>query len=231
MQHFYPPRIGVQLALILAAAFCLQAQEAAPQSTDTKPKESLGLPPRVSALDYQTQTKVGDLLIGAEFVRHSIPTPQGPLTNEDYVSVEIGIYGPPGSHLKISMEDFTLRINGKKKNVLHEAPFGMVLQGLKDPEWAPPEPPKPKSKTSLGGVSAGGDGGGGNDPPPVVHIPIETTRNWGQRLQKAALPLGDRALPVAGVIFFLYRGRADKIDEVELNYAGPAGKATIDLNP
>ena len=52
-----------------------------------------------------------------------------------------------------------------------------------------------------------------------------------QRVQKAALPEGDRALPVAGLIFFQYRGKTKDIKSIELIYAGPAGKATLKLTP
>jgi hypothetical protein len=50
-----------------------------------------------------------------------------------------------------------------------------------------------------------------------------------QNVQKAALPEGDRALPVAGVIFFPYRGKESGVHSVELIYTGPAGKATVAL--
>jgi hypothetical protein len=52
-----------------------------------------------------------------------------------------------------------------------------------------------------------------------------------QRVQKTALPEGDRALPQAGLIFFPYRGKVDKIRSIELVYAGPAGTATLALQP
>ena len=52
-----------------------------------------------------------------------------------------------------------------------------------------------------------------------------------QRVQKAALPIGDRSLPQAGLIFFQYRGKAQSIRSVELIYAGPDGKATLALQP
>jgi len=51
------------------------------------------------------------------------------------------------------------------------------------------------------------------------------------KVQKAALPEGDRALPVAGLLFFLYHGRNEQLKSVELIYSGPAGKATVTLQP
>jgi hypothetical protein len=52
-----------------------------------------------------------------------------------------------------------------------------------------------------------------------------------QRTEKAALPLGDRALPQAGLIFFRYRGKTENIKSLELIYNGPAGTATLTLQP
>ena len=56
-------------------------------------------------------------------------------------------------------------------------------------------------------------------------------RAMEQKVQKATLPEGDRALPVAGLIFFQYGGKTKGIKSLELIYSGPAGKATLTLQP
>jgi hypothetical protein len=56
-------------------------------------------------------------------------------------------------------------------------------------------------------------------------------RAMSEHVQAAALPEGDRALPVAGLIFFHYNGTDKSVHSVELIYNGPAGKATIALQP
>ena len=85
-----------------------------------------------------------------------------------------------------------------------------------------------KSKTSIGG---GGQGGKSDSPPAPVHMPIELERAMEQHVQKAALAEGDRALPQAGLIYFEYRGKTQNIHSLELIYTGPAGKATLTLQP
>jgi hypothetical protein len=206
---------------ILSAATCLWAQG---QNTEAK-----GLPPRATPADYQTHTQAGTVTVAAEFAGHSVPTAQGPLTTEDFVVVETGLFGPPDARMKISASDFSLRINGKKA-ALPSSPYGMILGSVKDPEWQPPEPPKSKSK---GGLTGGGNGDQAdqNAPPPPVKIPIEVQRAMAQRVQKATLPEGDRTLPQAGLIYFQYRGAAKGIRTVELIYDGPAGKTTLALQP
>jgi hypothetical protein len=216
-------RIGV---LIAAIGMCVQGQNT--QSTDAQ-IEAKGMPPRATPADYQVQAQAGAVTVGAEFTGHSVPTLQGALSTEDYVVIETGFFGSPGTRLKLSSADFALRINGKK-TPLPSQPYGLVVGSVKDPEWEPPAPASSKTKTSLGG-SGKGEQGEGNAPPAPVQIPIGVQRAMAQRVQRAALPEGDRTLPVAGLIFFQYRGKTQSIHSIELIYTGPTGKATLTLQP
>lgn len=204
---------------LVAACLCAQEQNA------VAPTEAKGLPPRARPTDYQAQAKAGTVTIGAEFMRHAVPTPQGEFSTEEYVVVETGLFGAQDARTKLSIENFSLRINGKKP--LPSLPYGTVLANLKDPDWQPPEPPKPKS----GGLSTGGEGGQGDPPPSPPKMPMPLVHTMQVKVQKAALPEGDRALPVAGLLFFTYHGRNEQIKSVELIYSGPAGKATVTLQP
>src|SRR3982074_151820 len=209
--------------LILPIILCLEGQNTPSKDAQTETK---GLPPRAAPGDYQSQAQAGAVTIAAEFTGHSLPTLEGPLTTEDYVAVETALFGAVGAQIKISVEDFSLRVNGKK-TPLSSQPYGAILTSLKDPEWVPPEPPAPKSKSSIGG---GGQGPGDSSGPPApAKIPIAVQRAMAQRVQRASLPAGDRALPQAGLIFFQYRGK--NVQSIELLYEGPAGKATLKLQP
>jgi hypothetical protein len=214
-----------------AIALCLCAQtQTPPQTPPAKeaPVESRGMPPRAAASEFPHHAQLGPVTIAAEFTGHGIGTPQGALTSEDYVAVEVGFYGAEGTRARLSIDDFSLRVNGKKVG-LRGQPYGMVLSSLKDPEWEPPSTETKKSKTSMGG---GGEGGGqNNDPPPVPKMTFAERRAMEQKVQKSTLPEGDRALPVAGLIFFQYRGKTQGIKTLELLYDGPAGKATLNLQP
>ena len=215
-------------------ALCLCAQEQQPPAKESPTREAptnevKGLPPRLAPTDYQALAHVGAVIIAADFVEHGIPTPQGAFSTEDYVVVETGLYGPPEARLKISTNDFSLRINGKKVP-LPSQPFGLVLSSAKDPSWEPPEAPSSKSKTGIS-TGGGGDQGGSNTPPPPVHMPMPLQHAMNLKIQKAALPEGDRALPQAGLLFFSYHGQGKGIYSVELIYNGSAGKATLSLHP
>jgi len=211
------------------AAFCLFAQE--PATDNASASATRGMPARATPGDYQAHGSAGPLTVGAEFMQHSVPTPQGLLTTEDYVVVEAGLFGPPGARTTLSYQDFSLRIN-EKKNPQRSEPYAMVFKSLKDPEWeAETFVEQKNSKTSIGSSGAGGKSGNAGDPPPVIHVPLKLQREWEARATKAAFPEGDRSLPQAGLLFFPYRGKASGIHSLELTYSGPAGKVTIPLNP
>ena len=209
---------------ITALCLCAQGQDA--PSKEAPVNESKGMPPRATPADYQTHAQAGTVTIAAEFTGHAVGTPQGSLTTEDYVVVEVGFFGPAEARAKLAIGDFSLRINGKKA-ALPGQPYGMVLSSLKDPEWEPPFKPEKKSSMSTDG---GGRGQGG-DPPSVPKMTFPERRAMEQKVQKANLPEGDRALPVAGLIFFQYSGKTKGIKSLELIYDGPAGKATLTLQP
>jgi len=211
-------------ASILIAASCLCLEGQAPPSSASQ-IELKGMPPRAAPSDYQAQARAGAVTIAAEFKGHAIPPPEAPLTTEEYVVVEVGLFGEPGARTTISSGDFSLRINGKKEPLPSE-PYGLVLASVKDPEYEPPKPAA-KSKTNIGGGDRQDDGG----PPAPVKIPIELQRAMAKRVQKATLAEGDRALPQAGLIYFPYRGKTQRIRSLELIYAGSAGKAAFPLQP
>ena len=210
------------------AALCIGATAQSTEMKDAHPASIETLPPRASATDYQAHQQVGKLTIAAEFMGHSVPRAEGPLTTEEFVDVEVGFFGPAGEHVSLSVDDFSLRINGKK-SPLPRQPYGLVVSNLRDPSWSPPEEAesKPKSKT---GLSTGG-GGDASSMPVVIHIPIALQRSMAQYVQKSSLRDGDRTVPEAGLIFFQYRGNRDKIHSLQLIYSGSAGKATLDLQP
>ncbi len=227
MQVSYCFRTAAAALIVCAAALCQTppAQEAPPKEPQFK-----GMPARPSPNEYQAHAQAGNFTIAAEYTEHAIATPEATLSSEDYVAVEVAFFGPPDSHLKVSHEDFSLRINTGKKGTPNTpaVQYGIVFRSLKDPEWIPPEPVTSKSKT---GINTGGEGGQqDNYPPPPVHVPIEVERAAQQKVQRAALSEEERSLPTAGLIFFPFRGKTKNIRSIELVYDGPAGKAVLKLH-
>jgi hypothetical protein len=209
---------------VLIGTVGLFAQTPNAQMKDPTANEVKGMPPRVAPTEYQAHAQAGAVTVAAEFLGHSVPTPEATYNAEDYVVVEAALFGPPGAHAALSTGDFSLRINGKKV-ALPSQPYELVFHSLKDPEWEPPN--KEKSKSSL---STGGDTDQGAAPAPV-HMPIELRRTMEQRVQREAMLEGNRELPQAGLLFFEYRGKSQGIRSLELIYSGSAGKTTLALQP
>src|SRR5690349_7127693 len=89
------------------------AQAPAPAAKEGAP-EMKGMPPRATPVDYQAQAVLGPITLAADFSGHGINTETSALTMEEYVVVEVGVFGAPGTRVKLSADDFQLRINGKK---------------------------------------------------------------------------------------------------------------------
>jgi hypothetical protein len=221
-------RIAVLSAGVWSATLCLCAQGQDTPAKEAPANEAQSISPRATPGDYPSQGKAGKVTIAAEFMGHAVPTPELMLSDEDYVVVEAGLFGPSNAHLTMSFNDFSLRINRKKNPVPSES-FVVLGRSLKDPEWQPPDAPS-KSK-SGNGISTNGQGGQNDSPPPIIHVPVPLQRNWEQHAEKASLAEGDRPLPQAGLLFFPYRGKRQGIHSLELIYNGPAGKTTLTLQP
>jgi hypothetical protein len=195
-------------------------------SAKEAPPEFKGEPPRMSASDYQAQAKVGSVTLAADFDGHAVPTQEGTFASEEYVVVEVAIFGSTDARLKVSAENFSLKINDRK-SALPSQPFEYLARSLKDPEWQPPE--EDKEKKSKTGINTGG--GGDNGPPVVPKMPLPLRRAMDQKVLQSVLPAGERALPVDGLIFFQYRGKTQNIKQMELVYNGPAGSVSLALQP
>lgn len=225
--------LSVLISIVLGVAF-LGGQTPGPEKKHAQMEEAKGMPPRAAPTDYQAQGKAGDVTVAAEFMGHSVPREDGPLSTEDYVVVEAGVYGPKGQHLNTSIGHFELRVNGKK--MLQSEPYGLVAGNLRDPQWVSPEELAKKKEKEEGGGGSGlnvnGQGAGSNSSTPlIVHIPVEMQRSMTEYVRLSAFPEGDRELPVAGLLFFQYRGKTKGIHSLELIYSGPTGKAALALQP
>ena len=89
----------MRFALLMSAITLLHAQ---------------GTPPKTKASDYPVHVQMDTVTLAGEYLVHSLPTPQGTLIANDYLVVEVAFFGPSFSRLKMSPDNFTLRINNSK---------------------------------------------------------------------------------------------------------------------
>jgi hypothetical protein len=212
-----------RVAALLAAALTilLSGVAAAQEVNPAKP-----LPPRATPGDYRAHAQAGKITIAADFAGHGVTTADAVYSTEDYIVVEVGVFGPPDVRMSFSYKDFSLQVNGKK-TPLQAEPYESAFKSLKDPEWIAPDPGSgSKSKTNVGG----GGGGGQNDPPPApAKMPLALQLAMERKVKMASLQEGERPLPEAGLVFFSYGGKIDKLKSIVLLYSGSAGKATLPL--
>jgi hypothetical protein len=225
-----PPYLNFRTTAAIAAiliAPTVRGADAGQASVRQPPArvEAKPLPARTAPTEYQAHAQAGTVTIAADFAAHGVPTFDGTFSSEGYIVVEAAFFGPAGARLNLSFKDFTLRINGKK-GALAAQSYENAFRTLSDPFWEPPVSPESKSsKTSLNG----GGGDPGAPPPTPPKMPMNLVLAMEQKVKMASLPEGESALPVAGLIFFPYGGKATGIHSIELNYNGAAGKATLPL--
>lgn len=213
----------MRLALVLSIAALLGAQ---------------GTGPKSGPADYPVHVQMDSVTLAAEYLVRSLPNAKETLVANDYLVVEAALFGPPYSRLKMSPDNFSLRINSKGEPLTPELP-GLVAQSVKFPGV------RPHLETTA--TMGGGDGGTvsiGPRPPPSrfpgdgndrVAAPTVSEVNQENdveyRVRNASLPEGEHPLPRSGLLYFYYRGKTKNIHSVELIYNGAMGKATLKLLP
>jgi len=217
---------GVLLGGLLLAACSVFSQN--PSSKEPESAVAQGTGARAGPTDYQAHAQAGTVTIAADYIGHFVPTAEKNLTTDDYVTVEAAAFGPAGARLTISPGDFSLRINGKKTPLSAE-PSTVVARTVSDPDWVPPGSEGDKKDKEKAGIHSGTK----QDEAPLSkpHPPPEMVHAMALQVQRAAIPEGDRVLPQAGLLFFEYHGKDKSVHSAELIYSGPAGRATLELQP
>lgn len=160
-----------------------------------------GTAPRSGITDYPAHIDLKDgFSLGAEYLVHSIPSPNGFYVLDGYLVVEVGLYGAKYAHMNISADQFLLRVSGSKAPIEPD-PAGIIASGYTI--WRMPGTPQ---------------SGGADD-----QMTIE------DRIKHAALPEGDVKTPFAGLLYFPFGGKTKSIKTLELLYNGPEGKMALNL--
>lgn len=160
---------------------------------------------------------------------------------EDYLVIEVAIYPKPGKEIAMGMNQWTLRMNGRKEVLFAQTP-GFVAASLKYPDWNHPR---------YGELSVGaGDRSvivgrprpverfPGDRRPTQDRIPMPRKEQQETGLEKpsvkphelvieAALREGAIVHPVAGYLYFPYRGKVSRIKSLELLYTAPNSEPMV----
>jgi hypothetical protein len=203
-------------------------------------------PPRSKASDYPAHVQLPRFELGAEYLVHNIPAEKGEYWAKEYLVVELAVFPSTREGVRISANQFVLRINGKKTVLLSDSP-GTVAAALKYPDW--------EARPNLTASAGIGDAGVVLGAPPatarfpgdnrgVATRPIpkdpgdqdtyglrqDTGPPIEQAIAVAALPEGQVDRPVKGCLFFRFSGKIKSIRSLDLIYdPGDGAKAAIPL--
>jgi hypothetical protein len=226
--------VGIFSAYLAAAALAAGlATQAFAQGTKTKEN--------ASQYYAHGQLDKGDS-IGADFLGKFLPIRSATIYSDEYIFVEVALFGTTHSKADIRSSQFTLEVNGR---TLLPQPPGMVTAEGNFPEMIA------RPKVILdGGIGPGQVEAGdtenkqrfpGDDP---AHTPnpvpqVSTDASGGQVERKprdltgavnaSVLPEGTQVLPVSGYLCFAYEGKLKKIKHAALEYKGPLGNVTLAL--
>ncbi len=188
--------------------------------------------PRAKASEYPVHGTVGDLELGAEYFLHSIPSARGMLFAQDYLVVEVAIFGPSKLPFSTGPGRFHLRVNnGKMLLATDSATF--VIASMKHEDWNG-ERPHFEVGAGMGdtGVTIGRPTSGGRLPDSSDSRNRKTAgpQFFEEWLPQAELIDIQKKLPVSGMLFFPYTGKVKAIKKLELLYEGPEGSAALLLD-
>lgn len=203
-----------------------------------------GVPVREKPTAYTVQATLPTVTLAADYLVHSFPAGQQMLVIRDYLVVEVACFPARDVKLLLAQGQFTLRIDGKRTLLAQSPQF--VAASLKYPDWefrptvvagagvndASVIVGRPQTSSRFPG-----------DPTERRRLPTPPTSpapEHEQARQKpeaephelliaSALPEGPTGGPVAGCLFFPFKGKPAKLRSVELLYDGPAGSTRLSL--
>ncbi len=200
-----------------------------------------GLTPRPLPEDFPVHQNTVRLAIGAEFMVHSFGRDSERYVNEDYLTVEVGVYPANRNPILISAGQFTLRVNAKKE-VLNSATPSLVASSLKYNDW--------EQRVQLDGQD--GQGSIGRPSQSAPRFPGDNRPNQGRLpappqvspdpalappthiapsvlVKEVAIEEGEHKFPAGGYLYFPYRGKIKSIRSLDLIYNNGAESITLRL--
>lgn len=202
--------------------------------------------PRKGAQEYPAQAVLPEASLGVEYLVRSVSSANRTFFLGDYLVVEVGVFPAPGRQVELALSHFRLNVREKKKqHVLAALGPQFVAASLKYPDWQQPRNLEVGAGTGSGGVILGrppaverfpGDPSGRSRLPAPPRAP-ETDHGVeappplraDEVVVECGLPEGPASGPVAGYLYFPYKGKTKELRSVELVYEGPAGQAAVRL--
>lgn len=228
---------------VLLFAFSVLIAAAQPEPTVDQ-----GTKPHPKPTQYPVHAAVGKIVIGAENWGHGFTSPLGSYSADDFIVIEVALYAEGNVPFDYSPQNFTLRLNKKGTPLLTESP-GAVAASIKYPDWEQrrelngqvgagdmdvilgrqrPVERFPGDPRTTQGQPAGGPLPRAPQPEDASGVKVQKP-TIDQVVARVALAGGVAHPPIAGFLFFPYKGKMKALKTVELIYEGPAGSASLVL--
>jgi hypothetical protein len=200
--------------------------------------------PRKGPEEYPAQAALQDVSLGVEYLVRSVSGASRTFFLNDYLVVEVAVFPARGQQVEVALSHFRLQVGEKKKReVLPAVGPQFVAASMKYPDWQqqqnlevaggvgdqgvilgrPPAterfPGDPTGRSRLPAPPRAPEPDQGIEPPPPVR--------GNEVVVACGLPEGPASGPVAGYLYFPYKGKTKGLRPVELVYEGPAGAATV----
>jgi hypothetical protein len=189
-----------------------------------------GTPTKGSPAEYPVHVTAGELALGAEYLVHSVSSGGQTFVVPKHLVVEVAVFPAKGRAVELASGQFSLRINGKKKDVLHPEAPAFVAASLKYADWEGSR----GLEVGLGPITIGRPTtvgrfpGDNREPQPrtpprapdqnPAGVQKEASLTAEETVVDAALPEDRAAGPVSGHLYFPYRGKVKSLKSLELIY-------------
>ncbi len=201
----------------------------------------VGVEPRPKPEDFPVHQGTARLALGAEFMVHSFGRDSERYVNEDYLTVEVGVYPVNRNPVLISAGQFTLRVNGKKEAIISATP-SLVASSLKYNDWEKrAQIDRQDGQGPIGSPTQSAPRFPGDNRPNQGRLPTPpqvpsdpalappTHAAPSVLVKEVALEEGEHKFPTGGYLYFPYGGKIKSIRSLDLVYNNGAESITLRL--
>src|SRR4051812_3997733 len=199
-----------------------------------------GLAPRPKPEDFPECKDASRVAIGAEFMIHSFGRDAERYVNEDYLTVEVGVYPTNRTPVVVALGQFTLRINGKKDAIAAATP-SLVAASLKYPDWeqhaqleagaGPVTIGRPQQTSRFPGDNRPAQQRGPAPPKAPTDSATQVPEHIApsELVKEVAIEEGEHKFPTGGYLYFPYHGKIKSIKTLDLIYDNGSESVTLRL--
>lgn len=191
--------------------------------------QSLGTTPKPKPEDYPVHARPEEAGIAAEYLVHTLPAGARSFVLAEYLVVEVALYPPRSRTLEVAASRFTLRINGRKRELRSENPAMVIYSvryGAQDSRRAfqvdagPVILGRPRRTARFPGDPTEDRDPQPGAPQPAADLELPPGETAVEAIERTALQEGPVTDSVSGYLFFPFKGKLKSIESLDLVFHG-----------